>query len=184
MNILKTKIPDVIIIKPSINIDERGYFMECFKQNFFNKTIGYEVNFIQENESQSKKGVLRGLHYQLQPYSQSKLVRVVKGSVLDVAVDLRKSSATFGHHVIEELNDTNKHQLFIPQGFAHGFIVLSEIAIISYRVDNYYSPEHERGIAFDDKQLNINWQLPLKEVSLSQKDINYPQLSDTKDFFT
>ena len=184
MNILKTKIPEVIIIKPTINLDERGYFIESFKQDFFNKSIGFDVNFIQENESESKKGVLRGLHYQLNPFSQSKLVRVVKGKVLDVAVDLRKSSTTFGHHVIEELNDSNKHQLFIPQGFAHGFIVLSEMAIISYKVDNYYSPEYERGIAFNDKELNIDWQLPLEEVSLSQKDINYPQLCDSKDFFT
>lgn len=178
----RSKIDDVLIIKPEIIRDERGYFFECFKKSSLEEFIGQKINFVQENESFSSQGVLRGLHYQLDPFSQSKLVRVVQGSILDVAVDLRKSSATFGKYITKELNDTNKDQLFIPKGFAHGFIVLSENAVISYKVDNYYSPAHERGIAFNDKQLNINWGSNSNKL-ISKKDKTYPNFSDTDDFF-
>jgi dTDP-4-dehydrorhamnose 3,5-epimerase len=141
------------------------------------------VNFIQDSESKSVKGVLRGLHYQLPPYSQNKLVRVIEGSVLDIAVDIRKSSSTFGQHVAVELTENNKHQLFIPQGFAHGFVVLSDTATLAYKVDNYYAQDHDRGIAFDDEQLAIDWRLPKNDLQLSDKDKNHPNLSDTNDYF-
>ena len=138
---------------------------------------------MQDNESKSSKGVLRGLHYQLPPYTQAKLVRVIKGSVLDVAVDIRKSSSTFGQHVAVELTAVNKNQLFLPHGFAHGFVVLSENATFAYKVDNYYAPEHDRGIAFDDDQLKINWQLSTEELQLSDKDRVHPSLANAKDLF-
>ena len=145
--------------------------------------MGYQINFIQDNESKSAKGVLRGLHYQLPPYTQSKLVRVIQGSVLDVAVDIRKSSPTFGQYVAVELTEDNKHQLFVPQGFAHGFVVLSDTATFAYKVDNYYAPKHDRGIAFNDEQLAINWRLPMDDLQLSDKDRDHPNLSDTNDYF-
>jgi len=163
-------IPEVVLIKPTVHGDNRGYFMESFRQDLFEEAIGYKVNFIQDNESKSTKGVLRGLHYQLPPYAQAKLVRVIEGSVLDVAVDIRKSSTTFGQYVAAELTAENKHQLFVPHGFAHGFIVLSDSATFTYKVDNYYAPEHDRGIAFDDNDLDIDWQLPLELLQLSDKD--------------
>jgi dTDP-4-dehydrorhamnose 3,5-epimerase len=176
-------IKDVILIEPTIHGDDRGYFIETFRQDLLEEAIGYRVNFVQDNESKSIKGVLRGLHYQLPPYTQAKLVRVIKGSVLDVAVDIRKSSSTFGHYVAAELTDENKHQLFVPQGFAHGFIVLSDSATFAYKVDNYYAPEHDRGITFDDKELKINWQLSAEELQLSDKDKTHPTLESTKDLF-
>ena len=179
----RSKIYDVIIIKPKIILDERGYFFECFKKNALEEYLGQEINFIQENESFSTKGVLRGLHYQLNPVSQNKLVRVVHGSILDVAVDIRKSSPTFGKHITEKLSDKNKVQLFVPKGFAHGFVVLSENAVISYKVDNYYSPSHERGILFNDEELNIDWHVNEQNIIISQKDKNFPQLSNTNDLF-
>ena len=179
----RSKISDVIIIQPQIILDERGYFFECFKKKSLDEFIGEQINFVQENESFSSKGVLRGLHYQLDPFSQSKLVRVVQGSILDIAVDIRKSSPTFGEYISKELNDINKTQLFIPKGFAHGFVVLSENALISYKVDNYYSPIHERGIAYNDSELNIDWRISKKNILLSQKDKTYPQLSNTHDLF-
>ncbi|MBT4122927.1 MAG: dTDP-4-dehydrorhamnose 3,5-epimerase, partial [Candidatus Ruthia sp.] len=145
--------------------------------------IGYQVNFIQDNESKSIKGVLRGLHYQLPPHTQAKLVRVIEGSVLDVAVDIRKSSPTFGQHVAVELTAENKHQLFVPHGFAHGFIVLSDSATFAYKTDNYYAPEHDRGIAFNDKDLAIDWQLPLNSLQLSDKDKVHPTLANAKNLF-
>ena len=144
------------------------------------KELGYQVNFVQDNESRSTRGVLRGLHYQLSPYAQAKLVRVIEGNVLDVAVDIRKSSPTFGKYVIAELSAENKHQLFIPHGFAHGFVVLSKSTIFAYKVDNYYAPEYERGIAFDDKDLKIDWRLPLDTIQISNKDKNLPTLDDLK----
>ena len=156
MKFIPQEIADVIIIEPTLLEDSRGYFTETFRQDLFNQFIGYSVDFIQENESKSNKGVLRGLHYQLAPFSQAKLVRVLEGSVLDVVVDIRKSSNTFGQHLSLELTAENKHQLFVPRGFAHGFIVLSSSATFSYKVDNYYSPEHERGIAFDDEDLGLS----------------------------
>jgi len=176
-------IVDVILIKPTVHGDGRGYFIETFRQDLFDKAVGYTVNFIQDNESKSAKGVLRGLHYQIPPYSQNKLVRVIKGSVLDIAVDIRESSPTFGQHVAVELTADNKHQLFVPQGFAHGFVVLSDTATFTYKVDNYYAPDHERGIAFDDEQLAIDWRLPANDLQLSDKDKNYSNLSDINDYF-
>jgi len=183
LKFIPQKIPEVILIDPVTYGDDRGYFVETFRQDLFNKAIGYQVNFIQDNESKSLKGVLRGLHYQLPPYSQAKLVRVVKGSVLDVAVDIRKSSPTFGQYIAAELTEKNKHQLFLPRGFAHGFVVLSDSATFVYKVDNYYASEYERGIAFDDKNLDIDWQLPLGVLQLSDKDKNQPMLNNAKDLF-
>jgi dTDP-4-dehydrorhamnose 3,5-epimerase len=176
-------IADVILIEPTIHGDNRGYFIETFRQDLFEEAIGYKINFIQDNESKSTKGVLRGLHYQLPPYTQSKLVRVIKGSVLDVAVDIRKNSPTFGQHVAVELTEDNKHQLFVPHGFAHGFVVLSDSAIFTYKVDNYYAPNHDRGIAFDDERLTIDWRLPFEQLQLSDKDKNQPNLSEAIDLF-
>jgi len=176
-------IKDVILIEPTIHGDDRGYLIETFRQDLLEEAIGYKVNFVQDNESRSTKGVLRGLHYQLPPYAQSKLVRVIEGNVLDIVVDIRKSSPTFGQHVAVELTGDNKHQLFVPHGFAHGFVVLSESATFSYKVDNYYAPEHDRGIAFDDDQLKIDWQLSAEELKLSDKDRIHSSLANTKDLF-
>ena len=172
MKFSRAEIPDVIIIEPDVFSDERGYFFESFKQNELNEFLGYDVNFCQDNESKSTYGVLRGLHYQEPPFEQAKLVRVIKGSVLDVAVDIRIGSPTFGKHVAVELSEENKKQLFIPRGFAHGFVVLSEISIFSYKVDNYYNIEFERGIAFDDKALDINWRIKKDDIKISHKDMN------------
>ena len=183
MKFTHQSIADVILIEPTIHGDDRGYFVETFRQDLLEEAIGYEVNFVQDNESKSAKGVLRGLHYQLPPYTQAKLIRVIEGSVLDVAVDIRKSSPTYGQHVSLELTAQNKHQLFVPYGFAHGFVVLSDSATFAYKVDNYYAPEHDRGIAFDDDQLEINWQLSAEELQLSDKDKTHPTLESTKELF-
>ena len=183
MKFTPQSIPDVVLIEPTVHGDNRGYFIETFRQDLFEEAVGYQVNFIQDNESESTKGVLRGLHYQLPPYTQAKLARVIEGSVLDVAVDIRKSSPTFGQHVTVELTSENKHQLFVPHGFAHGFVVLSDSAIFAYKVDNYYAPKHDRGIAFDDKELAIDWKLPLEALQLSDKDKVHPTLENTKDLF-
>lgn len=174
MKFIPQSIADVILIKPTIYGDDRGYFIETFRQDLLEETIGYKVNFVQDNESKSLKGVLRGLHYQLPPYTQAKLVRVIVGSVLDVAVDIRKSSPTFGQYVSVKLTEQNKYQLFVPHGFAHGFVVLSDSATFAYKVDNYYAPEHDRGIVFNDEQLKIDWQLSVKELQLSDKDKQLP----------
>jgi dTDP-4-dehydrorhamnose 3,5-epimerase len=176
-------ISDVVLIEPTVHGDNRGYFIETFRQDLFEGALGYQVNFIQDNESKSTKGVLRGLHYQLPPYTQAKLVRVIEGSVLDVAVDIRKSSPTFGQHVAVELTAENKHQLFVPHGFAHGFVVLSDSATFAYKVDNYYAPDHDRGIVFNDQDLAIDWQLPLEILQLSDKDKAHPTLANAKDLF-
>jgi dTDP-4-dehydrorhamnose 3,5-epimerase len=176
-------IEDVILIEPNIHSDDRGYFVETFRQDLFEEAIGYKVNFIQDNESKSTKGVLRGLHYQLPPYTQAKLVRVIEGRVLDVAVNIRKSSPTFGQHVSVELTAQNKHQLFVPHGFAHGFVVLSDSATFAYKVDNYYSREYDRGIAFNDARLKIDWQFSEEEFQLSDKDKTNPSLANAKDLF-
>ena len=181
MKFIPQEINDVIIIEPTLLEDGRGYFVETFRQDLFNQAIGYNVDFIQENESKSNKGVLRGLHYQLAPFSQAKLVRVIEGSVLDVVVDIRRSSHTFGQHITFELTAENKRQLFVPKGFAHGFVVLSNSATFSYKVDNYYSPEHERGIAFNDQDLGIDWQFSKDLIKLSNKDKNNPVLADSQD---
>ncbi len=171
-------IPEVILIEPDVYADERGYFSETYRKDKFEESIGYKVNFIQDNESQSSRGVLRGLHFQLAPFAQSKLVRVIEGEVLDIAVDIRKGSPTFGQHIAVTLNGEKKHQLFIPRGFAHGFVVMSDTAIVAYRVDNFYSAESDRGLAFNDAHLNINWLLAKEELRLSEKDQNQPSLSE------
>ena len=183
MKFIPLSIPDIVLIEPAVHGDERGYFAETFRQDLFEEAIGYQVDFIQDNESKSTKGVLRGLHYQLPPYTQAKLVRVIEGSVLDVAVDIRKSSSTFGQHVAVELTAENKHQLFVPHGFAHGFVVLSDSAIFAYKVDNYYAPEHDRGIAFNGVDLAIDWKLPLELLQLSGKDKVHPTLANVKELF-
>ncbi|MDB4192159.1 dTDP-4-dehydrorhamnose 3,5-epimerase [Flavobacteriaceae bacterium] len=170
MKFTRTKIKDVIIIEPKVHGDDRGYFIESFREDKLADFLGININFSQDNESKSTFGVLRGLHYQLPPYAQTKLVRVIKGSVLDIAVDIRKGSPNFGEHVAVKLTEENKKQLLVPRGFAHGFIVLSDEAIFAYKVDNYYNPESDRGIAFDDQILNIDWKLPAKKMQLSQKD--------------
>lgn len=169
MEIIKTEFEGLFIIKPAVFEDSRGYFMVNHLQNVLEEKTG-NIKFVQENESLSSFGVLRGLHYQLQPYAQSKLVRVVKGKVQDVAVDLRINSATFGKYFSMEISDENKLQLFIPQGFAHGFLVLSEEALFQYKCDNYYAPKHEASIRYNDPELNIKWQLEEKNIIVSDKD--------------
>lgn len=169
MNIIKTDIEGVLIIEPKVFGDDRGYFFESFSQKEFEKKV-CKTTFVQDNESKSKYGVLRGLHFQKPPYAQAKLVRVVKGKVLDVAVDIRKDSPTFGKHVTIELSEENKRQLFIPKGFAHGFAVLSEEAVFQYKCDNYYAPQAEGGILWNDPALNIDWKLRIEDVILSEKD--------------
>ena len=176
-------IPDVFLITPAIHSDNRGHFIETFRRDLFEAAVGYQVDFVQDNESKSAKGVLRGLHYQLPPYAQAKLVRVIKGSVLDVAVDIRRSSPTFGQHVAVTLTEENQHQLFVPRGFAHGFLVLSDSAVFAYKVDNYYAPEYDRGIASDDSELGINWRLSSELLQLSSKDRLHPTLANAKDLF-
>ena len=183
MNFIRTNIPDVIIIEPLVHGDDRGYFVETFRADKLEAFLGFKLNFGQDNESKSSKGVLRGLHYQLPPHAQSKLVRVIQGRVLDVAVDIRKNSPTFGQHVAVELSAENKKQLLIPRGFAHGFVVLEDDTIFAYKVDNYYSPQCDRGIAFDDAALNIDWILNKEELNLSAKDKVQPLLKDTNDLF-
>ena len=183
MTFTRTAIPDVVIIEPKVHGDSRGYFVETFRQDKLEEFLGYQINFCQDNESKSSKGVLRGLHYQLPPHAQTKLVRVIYGRVLDVAVDIRKNSPTFGQHVAVELSGENKKQLLIPRGFAHGFVVLEDDTVFAYKVDNYYSPECDRGIAFDDKNLNIDWILNHNELNLSAKDIKQPKLNETNDLF-
>lgn len=183
MIFLKTSIPDVIIIEPKVHGDARGYFVETFRADKLEEFIGYKINFCQDNESKSSKGVLRGLHYQLAPFAQTKLVRVIKGKVLDVAVDIRKNSPTFGKYVAVLLSAENKKQLLVPRGFAHGFVVLEDDTVFAYKVDNYYSPECDRGIAYDDESLNIDWILKKEELNLSAKDTKQPKLNETNDLF-
>jgi dTDP-4-dehydrorhamnose 3,5-epimerase len=177
MKFERLSIPDIILIKPSVIEDNRGHFSESFRLDLFEKELGNKINFVQDNESKSSKHTLRGLHYQIPPFSQSKLVRVLQGKVLDVAVDLRKSSSYFGKHISIELSEINKNQIFIPHGFAHGFVVLSDSALLSYKVDNYFSKDHDRGIFFDDKNLSIDWQVNIKNILVSQKDKKQPQFN-------
>jgi dTDP-4-dehydrorhamnose 3,5-epimerase len=183
MNFIRTNIPDVIIIEPTVHGDHRGYFVETFRADKLEEFLGYKLNFGQDNESKSSKGVLRGLHYQLAPHAQTKLVRVISGRVLDVAVDIRRNSPTFGQHVAVELTADNKKQLLVPRGFAHGFVVLEDDTIFAYKVDNYYSPQCDRGIAFNDPALNIDWILKTEELKLSDKDTKQPKLNETNDLF-
>ena len=180
MNYTKTNITGVWIIEPVVFEDSRGYFMETYKQTDFEEYIG-EIHFVQENESCSKKGVLRGLHYQLEPFPQAKLVRVIRGAVLDVAVDIRQGSPTFGCHVAVELSAENRRQLFIPRGFAHGFKILSDEVIFTYKVDNQYNPAYERGIQYDDPAIGINWNIGKDDVIiLSDKDKKLPLLQNAE----
>ena len=183
MNFIRTEIPDVVIIEPQVHGDDRGYFVETFRADKLEAFLGYKINFCQDNESKSSKGVLRGLHYQLPPFAQTKLVRVIQGSVLDVAVDIRKGSPTFGKHVAVELTAENKKQLLVPRGFAHAFVVLEDDTIFAYKVDNYYSPECDRGILFSDEALSIEWKIPYTELNLSDKDTKQPKLENTNDIF-
>lgn len=182
MNFIQTSISGVVIIEPKVFGDERGYFFESFNQNRFEESIG-KINFVQDNESKSVRGVLRGLHFQRPPFDQAKLVRCVEGVVLDVAVDIRVGSPTYGQHVAVELSASNKRQLFIPRGFAHGFVVLSETAIFQYKVDNWYSPENDGGILWNDEALGIDWKVESHEVQLSGKDKIQPLLKDLNNPF-
>ena len=172
MNFTRLEIPEVILCEPEVLSDERGYFSETFREDKLEKFLGYSINFCQENESKSSFGVLRGLHYQIAPYAQTKLVRVLQGAVLDVSVDLRKDSPTFGKYIAIELSKENKKQILIPKGFAHGFIVLSKKAVLAYKVDNYYHQASERGIAYNDNSLAIDWKLKLEDIKVSLKDAN------------
>lgn len=180
MNVTKTKLEGCVIIEPKVFQDNRGYFFESFNQESFDKINNSKTLFVQDNESFSSKGVLRGLHYQIGQYAQAKLVRVVKGEVLDVAVDIRLKSKTFGQYVSVVLSEKNKKQLFVPRGFAHGFVVLSETAIFSYKCDNYYNKQSERGIIYDDPRLNIDWMLTNEEFILSDKDLLLPNLDNAE----
>ena len=181
MDFKKTAIEGVYIIEPRVFNDARGYFFEAWKKEEFEKNIGH-IEFVQDNESKSSYGVLRGLHYQKGAASQSKLVRVIKGKVLDVAVDIRKSSPTFGQHVMVELSDENKRQFFIPRGFAHGFLVLSDEAVFTYKVDNPYAPQAEAGICWNDPAIGIDWPIDPKDVLTSEKDMKQPLLKDAEVF--
>ena len=184
MIFIPQSIPEVFLIEPIIHKDNRGYFVETFRQTLFNEAIGFKVDFVQDNESKSiSRGVLRGLHFQSPPHTQAKLVRVISGRVLDVAVDIRKNSKTFSQYVAIELSDENKKQLFMPHGFAHGFVVLSESATISYKVDAYYSAKHNEGIAYNDADINIDWGFSENEIILSEADKNYPTLAKSDKLF-
>ena len=182
MEIIKTNIEGVVIIEPRIFKDDRGYFFESFSQRVFVEKV-CKTNFVQDNESKSSYGVLRGLHFQKPPFAQSKLVRVIKGAVLDVAVDIRKGSLTFGQYVSVELTGENHRQFFIPRGFAHGFSVLSEEVIFQYKCDNFYSAQSEGAIAWNDPDLNIDWRIPAEKVVLSEKDSKHPRLKDWQNVF-
>lgn len=182
MEIIQTNLEGVIIIQPKIYSDERGYFFESFSQRSFEQQV-CKTTFVQDNESKSYYGVLRGLHFQKYPFAQSKLVRVVRGKVLDVAVDIRKGSPTFGRHVAVELSEENKCQFFIPRGFAHGFVVLSDEAVFQYKCDNFYAPAHEGAIVWNDPELAIDWHIPEERIILSEKDKHHLQLKDAEGLF-
>lgn len=177
MEVIKTAIEGVVIIEPRIFKDSRGYFFESYSKREFDEKVRC-VDFVQDNESMSVRGVMRGLHFQRPPYTQSKLVRCVKGRVLDVAVDIRKGSATYGKHVAVELSEDNHRQFFVPRGFAHGFAVLSEVAVFQYKCDNYYHPESDGGISIADDSLGIDWQIDPASAILSEKDLRHPLLKD------
>ncbi|MCR4701344.1 MAG: dTDP-4-dehydrorhamnose 3,5-epimerase [Bacteroidaceae bacterium] len=187
MEVIKTTIDGVLIIEPRVFKDSRGYFFESFSKREFDEKVGailgHTINFVQDNESMSSYGVMRGLHFQKMPYTQSKLVRCVKGAVLDVAVDIRKGSPTFGQHVAVELTEDNHRQFFIPRGFAHGFAVLSETAVFQYKCDEFYHPEADGGICIKDESLGIDWKIPVEKAILSEKDMKHPCLKDAESFF-
>lgn len=182
MEIIETDIKDVLVLRPRVFEDARGYFLESYNQEVFDRAVGRPIRFVQDNLSRSSYGVVRGLHFQQSPHAQSKLVSVVSGRVLDVAVDIRRGSPTFGRHVAVELSDENHLQLFIPRGFAHGFAVLSPQAVFTYKCDNFYAPQSEAGIAFDDPALGIDWHVPTGDAILSEKDRLHPVLEHTKCF--
>ena len=184
MQVIKTALEGVLIIEPRIFKDARGYFFESYNKKAFDEAVGHEVNFVQDNESMSSRGVMRGLHFQRPPHAQAKLVRCVRGRVLDVAVDIRKGSPTYGRHVAVELSEDNHRQFFVPRGFAHGFAVLSDVAVFQYKCDNYYAPEADGGISIADESLGIDWQLDPSEVLLSDKDMKHPLLKDFDSPFT
>ena len=177
MEVLKTAIEGLLIIEPTVFGDSRGYFFESFSQREFEEKVR-KINFVQDNESMSSYGVMRGLHFQRPPFSQSKLVRCVKGKVLDVAVDIRKGSPTYGQHVAVELTEDNHRQFFVPRGFAHGFAVLSQTAVFQYKCDNFYAPQADGGINIKDETLGIDWQIPMDRAILSDKDLKHPNLAD------
>lgn len=183
MEVIKTEIEGVVIIEPKVFGDERGYFFESFNAAEFTRKVGVNTVFVQDNESKSKYGVLRGLHFQKGRFAQSKLVRVVEGRVIDVAVDIRRGSPTFGKHVAVELSKENKRQLFIPRGFAHGFAVLSEEAVFQYKCDNLYAPDQEGAIAWNDQKIGIDWQIRPEDVILSEKDGRHPMLDEAEELF-
>lgn len=183
MSVVKTELEGLYIIEPKVFGDQRGYFFESYNKDRFYQETGYDVEFVQDNESKSSYGVLRGLHFQKGKHAQSKLVRVVEGRVLDVAVDIRKGSPTFGKHVCVELTGDNHRQLFIPRGFAHGFVVLSQTAIFQYKCDNFYAPESEGAIAWNDPELAIDWKIPAEDILLSEKDKNHPLFKDAPELF-
>ena len=182
INVIKTEIDSVVIIEPKVFGDARGYFFESFSERDFNEAmtpiLGHGIKFVQDNESMSSYGVMRGLHFQTMPYTQSKLVRCVKGAVLDVAVDIRKGSPTYGQHVAVELTEDNHRQFFVPRGFAHGFAVLSDTAVFQYKCDNYYAPANDGGISIKDESLGIDWCIPVEKALLSEKDTRHDLLKD------
>ena len=182
INVIKTEIDGVVIIEPKVFGDARGYFFESFSERDFNEAmtpiLGHGIKFVQDNESMSSYGVMRGLHFQTMPYTQSKLVRCVKGAVLDVAVDIRKGSPTYGQHVAVELTEDNHRQFFVPRGFAHGFAVLSETAVFQYKCDNFYAPANDGGVSIVDDSLGIDWRIPVEKALLSEKDTNHDLLKD------
>ncbi len=180
MNFIPTKLEDCFIIEPKVILDERGYFMESFNENTFQNGVGQKVHFVQDNQSFSSKGVLRGLHYQTDEHAQAKLVRVLEGEVLDVAVDIRPNSKTYGQYEAVLLSAENQLQFFVPRGFAHGFLVLSETATFFYKCDNFYNKESEGGIIYNDKTVNIDWQFPLNELIISEKDKVQPTIENAK----
>lgn len=182
MKFERTTLPEVILCKPEVIADARGYFMESFRQDLLDDFLGASIHFCQDNEAKSNRGVLRGLHYQIAPKAQAKLVRVIRGAVLDVVVDIRKDSENFGKHFITELNEINKYQLFIPKGFAHGYITLEDNTIFTYKVDEYYSSACERGIMYNDAELNINWQSDGMDLIISEKDTRQPLFSEATYF--
>tara|TARA_X000000950_G_scaffold285711_1_gene392370 strand:- start:556 stop:1152 length:597 start_codon:yes stop_codon:yes gene_type:complete len=177
-------IKDILVVELDAHEDDRGYFAETFRKDDLSKSFGHDINFVQENESKSLKGVLRGLHFQVPPYSQSKLVRVIDGSVLDVAVDIRKGSPSYGKYIMVELTGENKKQIFIPRGFAHGFLVLSDTVTFSYKVDNYYSSVHEHGLSYDDEDIGIDWKINRDKLILSDRDKQQPKLKNLNNFFS
>ena len=178
MNVIQTHIDGVVIIEPKVFGDNRGYFFESYNDREFKEKTGYDIVFVQDNESKSRYGVVRGLHFQMPPFAQSKLVRVVKGAALDVAVDIRKGSPTYGQHVSVEITEENHRQVFVPKGFAHGFSVLSEEVIFQYRCDAFYNPQSEGALAWDDPDLNIDWKVPSDQVLLSEKDLHHTQFKN------